>query len=155
MRPRQTVMHCPCGNAKVLAKGLCATCYTLKRQDEEHFGGHREEVLKRDGYRCRVPGCTTVKRGKRSIAVHHREPGNSNPAKMLTLCLVCHAKVTRTLFVEADWPDFLRVLWREQHPDGHEQSALRFDRLQPSATNQNLFTYLEGDSPGNDPHTNR
>ena len=125
MKPRQTVMHCPCGNAKVLAKGLCATCYTLKRQDEEYFGGHREEVLKRDGYRCRVPGCTTVKRGKRSIAV------------------------------EADWPDFLRVLWREQHPDGHEQSALRFDRLQPSATNQNLFTYLEGDSPGNDPHTNR
>jgi len=27
---RQRVMHCPCGNAKVLALGLCATCYTLK-----------------------------------------------------------------------------------------------------------------------------
>jgi hypothetical protein len=36
---RQRVMHCPCGNAKVLALGLCATCYTLKRQDEEYFGG--------------------------------------------------------------------------------------------------------------------
>ncbi len=32
---RQRVMHCPCGKAKVLALGLCATCYTLKRQDEE------------------------------------------------------------------------------------------------------------------------
>lgn len=31
---RQRVMHCPCGNTKVLALGLCATCYTLKRQDE-------------------------------------------------------------------------------------------------------------------------
>ena len=51
---RQRVMHCPCGNAKVLALGLCATCYTLKRQDEEYFGGLREAVLERDGYRCRV-----------------------------------------------------------------------------------------------------
>jgi len=27
-----------------------STCYTLKRQDEEYFGGLREQVLKRDGY---------------------------------------------------------------------------------------------------------
>ncbi len=32
---RQRVMHCPCGNSKILALGLCATCYRLKRQDEE------------------------------------------------------------------------------------------------------------------------
>jgi len=51
---RQLVMHCPCGNAKVLALGLCATRHTLKRQDEEYFGGLREAVLERDGYRCRV-----------------------------------------------------------------------------------------------------
>ena len=85
----QRVMHCPCGQPKVLARGLCATCYTLKRQDEAYFGGHREEVLKRDGYRCRVVGCTTLKRGKRSVAVHHREPGNNDPATMITLCLSC------------------------------------------------------------------
>jgi hypothetical protein len=29
---------------------LCATCYTLKRQEEEDFGGLREDVLERDGY---------------------------------------------------------------------------------------------------------
>ena len=138
-KPQQIVMHCPCGNAKVLAKGLCATCYTFKRQDEEYFGGHREEVLRRDGYRCCVPGCTTVKRGKRSIAVHHREPGNSNPAKMLTLCLACHAKVTRTLHVDGHWPELLRVLWREQHPDGHEQGTLDFTRLKAQAERQQLF----------------
>lgn len=51
---QQRVMHCPCGNAKVLALGLCSTCYTLKRQDKEYFGGLREAVLERDGYRCRV-----------------------------------------------------------------------------------------------------
>ncbi len=92
----QRSICCPCGNDKVLALGLCATCYTLKRQDEEYFGGHREAVLTRDGKRCAVPGCATLKRGKRSIAVHHRKPGNSDPKLMITLCLACHAKVTRT-----------------------------------------------------------
>ena len=65
---RQRVMHCRCGNAKVLALGLCATCYTLKRQDEEYFGGLREAVLERYGYRCLV--CDASGRDKRSIIVH-------------------------------------------------------------------------------------
>jgi hypothetical protein len=54
------------------------------------------------------------------------EPGDSDPVKMLTLCLPSHAKVSRTLYVQDDWPEFLRVLWREQHPDGREQVALNF-----------------------------
>ena len=91
---RQRVMHCPCGNAKVLALGLCATCYTLKRQDEEYFGGLREAVLERDGYRCRV--CDASGRDKRSIIVHHRVPGKSVLNLMLSLCPGCHAKIHRT-----------------------------------------------------------
>ena len=78
---RQRVMHCPCGKAKVLALGLCATCYTLKRQDEEYFGGLREAVLERDGHRCRV--CDSSGRDKRSIIVHHRVPGKSVLSLML------------------------------------------------------------------------
>jgi hypothetical protein len=35
----QLAMYCRCGNEKMLALGLCSTCYTLKRQDEEYFGG--------------------------------------------------------------------------------------------------------------------
>jgi hypothetical protein len=50
----QTAICCPCGNERILALGLCATCYTLKRQDAEYFGGLREQVLERDGYACRV-----------------------------------------------------------------------------------------------------
>lgn len=141
-KQRQIVMHCPCGKPKVLARGMCANCYTLKRQDEAYFGGHREEVLKRDSYRCRVPGCTTVKRGKRSVAVHHRKPGNSDPSRMLCLCLSCHAKVSRTLYVRNDWPEFLRILWREQHPEGHEQGALNFTIAMPIAENMPLFSEL-------------
>ena len=125
-RLAQQSMCCPCGNDKVLALGVCATCYTLKRQDEEYFGGHREEVLARNGYRCAVPGCTTLKRGKRSVAVHHRMPGNNDPKLMITLCLPCHAKVSRTRYLRQAWPSLLRVLWREQHPKGHEQTGLDF-----------------------------
>lgn len=121
----QRVMYCPCGNAKVLASGLCATCYTLKRQDEEYFGGLREAVLERDKYRCRV--CDASGRDKRSIVVHHRVPGRSVLKLMITLCPGCHARVHRTLAVLSEMPPLLLQLWREQHPDAHEQKMLNFE----------------------------
>ena len=139
----QRSICCPCGNDKVLALGLCATCYTLKRQDEEHFGGQREAVLTRDGNRCAVPGCTTLKRGKRSIAVHHRKSGNSDPKLMIALCLACHAKVTRTQYLQRDWPSLLRILWREQHPQAHEQTPLDFTENKAAAMNVPLFSELD------------
>ena len=71
----QRALCCRCGNEKILALGLCATCYTLKRQDEEYFGGLREAVLQRDDYCCRVCGASGKR--KRSIVVHHRVPGRS------------------------------------------------------------------------------
>lgn len=130
---RQQVLHCPCGRAKVLALGLCATCYTLRRQDEECFGGLREAVLERDGYRCRV--CDASGRDKRSIIVHHRLPGRSVLNLMIALCPGCHAKVHRTKAVLAQMPPLLLTLWREQHPKGLEQTALNFAvRKQPATT---------------------
>jgi NMD protein affecting ribosome stability and mRNA decay len=63
----QLALCCPCGRPEILALGLCATCYTLKRQDEEYFGVLREAVLERDGYRCRR--CEGPGREKRSIIV--------------------------------------------------------------------------------------
>ena len=120
-RLAQRVMHCPCGNSKVLALGLCATCYTLKRQDEEYFGGLREAVLKRDGYRCRV--CDASGRDKRSIIVNHRRPGKSVLNRMLSLCPGCHAKVHRTKAVLSAMPSLLLELWREQHPGAVNRSS--------------------------------
>lgn len=128
---KQHVLHCPCGRAKVLALGLCSTCYTLKRQDEEYFGGLREAVLERDGYRCRV--CDASGRDKRSIIVHHRIPGKSILNLMISLCPGCHAKVHRTKAVLAQMPQLLLILWREQHPQGHEQTALNFAARRPLA----------------------
>jgi len=100
------------------------TCYTLKRQDEEYFGGLREAVLERDGHRCRV--CDASGRDKRSIIVHHRVPGKSVLGLMLSLCPGCHAKVHRTRLVLSAMPPLLLELWREQHPTGHEQVQLDF-----------------------------
>jgi hypothetical protein len=95
----------------------------------------------------KLPACATdaqIPHPRMPVAVHHRKPGNSDPAKMLTLCLPCHAKVTRTLFVQDDWPEFLRVLWREQHPAGHEQVALNFSVRSAPATNVMLFEEMQG-----------
>lgn len=130
-RVAQRALYCRCGRDKILAHGHCATCYSLRRQDEEHFGGLREVVLARDGYRCRV--CDASGRSKRSIAVHHRVPGASLLHLMLSLCPGCHAKVHHTKAVLSVWPLLLLTLWREQHPAGHEQRVIDFYPLQLAA----------------------
>jgi 5-methylcytosine-specific restriction endonuclease McrA len=125
----QRAMLCRCGNSRILAHGLCAICYTLKRQDEEYFGGLRQRVLQRDGYRCRV--CDASGRDKRSIVVHHPVPGRSVLSLMISLCPGCHSKVHRTIAVLNQMPPLLLVLWREQHPAGHEQTNLNFSGTVP------------------------
>jgi len=123
-RKAQKSLHCPCGRARVLARGLCAVCYTLRRQDEAYFGGLREMVLERDGHTCR--GCGASGRDKRSIVVHHRRPGRSRLDLMISLCPGCHARIHRTRAVLSAMSPLLRELWRELHPRGHEQTALDF-----------------------------
>lgn len=63
------------------------------------------------------------------LAVHHRVAGNGHPALMITLCLAHHAMVTRSQILLKDWPELLRVLWREQHPEAPEQCIFGFDRV--------------------------
>jgi hypothetical protein len=65
--------------------------------------------------------------------------GVSKLELMITLCLGCHAKVTRTQYLQDDWPGLLRVLWREQHPEAHEQTALNFAPKQPAPKSVRLF----------------
>lgn len=86
-----------------------------------------------------MPGYTTLKRGKRSVAVHHRRLGNNDPKWMITLCLACHAKVSRTRFLRRSWPKLLIVLWREQHPTAHEQKTIEFRTTKPLALPVSLF----------------
>lgn len=136
-RTGQRVLYCRCGREKIVAKGQCATCYTLKRQDAEYFGGLREVVLERDGYSCRV--CGASGRGKNAITVHHRVPGRSFLHLMISLCPGCHAKVHRTKVVLLQMPPLLLELWREQHPHGQEQTHLDFGEKSVVAVTVPLF----------------
>jgi hypothetical protein len=52
--------------------------------------------------------------------------------------------MTHTLVLLEDWPELLRVLWREQHPDAHEERALYFAVLGPPAQQTKL---LKGGRP--------
>ena len=133
----QRRMHCPCGRAKIIARGLCGVCYTLRQHDRRYFGGLREAVLARDGYSCRV--CGAPGRRKRSILVHHRAPGKSILGLMIALCPGCHAKVHRTRNVLRAMPPLLLQLWREQHPRGHEQTRLDFRPPQGAMERVPLF----------------
>jgi len=70
---------------------------------------------------------------KRSIVVHHLVPGKSVLHLMIWLCLGCHAKVGRTKVVLSQMPPLLLELWREQHPLGHEQTAIGLQGQFPSS----------------------
>lgn len=105
---------------------MCATYYTLKRQDEEYFGVLREQVLRRDVYCCRI--CGASGHGKRSIVVHHRVPGVSKLPLMISLCPACHPVVSRTRVMRRSVPARLLELRREQHPRGHEQMVMSFEK---------------------------
>jgi hypothetical protein len=58
---------------------------------------------------------------------------------MISLCPGCHAKVGRTKVVLSQMPPLLLELWREQHPLGHEQTALNFRAYFPAAKSVPLF----------------
>lgn len=61
------------------------------------------------------------------MTVHHRVGGKSVLNLMISLCPGCHAKVHRTKAVLSEMPPLLLELWREQHPNGHEQTNLIFE----------------------------
>ncbi|MEO6911509.1 MAG: hypothetical protein ABI158_11370 [Edaphobacter sp.] len=50
---------------------------------------------------------------------------------MIALCPGCHAKVRRTKAILSQMPLLLLKLWREQHPDGYEQTVLDFKEWKP------------------------
>ena len=70
--------------------------------------------------------CDASGRDKRSITVHHRDPGRSVLNLMISLCPGCHARVHRTIAILSEMPALLLQRWREQHPKGHGQTMLNF-----------------------------
>jgi hypothetical protein len=80
---------CPCGK-RIALKTLGCCRYDRRHHSLRFFGGLRERVLERDGFRCR--GC-----GKCSaLVVHHRDPRNRADL-LVTLCIRCHIRIHHSL----------------------------------------------------------
>lgn len=114
----QTALWCSCGNSRITPNGKCDTCARRDRLSREDFGGLRDDVLERDGFRGQCCGAIE------DLIVHHRRPGRNARRLLITLCRGCHARVERTLSPRYSFPDQLRELWREVHPERAEQLCL-------------------------------
>jgi 5-methylcytosine-specific restriction endonuclease McrA len=121
-RSRQRFLHCLiCGHEELCSAGLCRHCYDAAYHSETYFGGLKEDVLERDGGRCRVCAAPTD-------IVHHRRPGVNDLAWLIAICAGCHAVVHRLQRLDRYLPPLLIELWREQHPaSGTEQFPLPFE----------------------------
>lgn len=115
----QEVLWCACGCSLVNRHGTCAQCNRRQRLSEENFGGLRERVLARDGWRCRA--CPSID----DLLVHHRRPDVNLMQWLITLCRTCHQRVHHTRRPTYGFDGLLRVLWREAHPDLAEQLKFR------------------------------
>ena len=134
----QRVMHCPCGNAKVLALGAVFHLLYAEAAARRTFwwiAGDSPGVTAIDAASAMLSG-----RDKRSIVVHDRVPGRSVLRLMVCLCPGCHAKVHRTRAALSAMPPLLLQLWREQHPNGHEQVQLDFSIRRAAAQPTRLFS---------------
>jgi ATP-dependent DNA helicase RecQ len=63
------------------------------RLDPESYESLRQQVLRRDGWRCQSCG------GMSNLEVHHREfrshLGDDSERNLITLCTGCHARMHR------------------------------------------------------------
>jgi hypothetical protein len=121
-RLRQQLLFCPCGRALPVLAGLCRACYRARARDRARFAGCREAVLRRDGERCR--GCGAG----HGLHVHHRTPGLHAPARLITLCAACHARIHRLGAIRSFLPAPLDQLWSEQHRGAPRQLQLPLER---------------------------
>jgi hypothetical protein len=135
----QAVFLCACGSLDIVARGMCPRCLTRQHYDQEHFGGHREAVLKRDHWTCQGCFYRPAQEDRDWIVVHHRVPGLSRPALMISLCAACHAIVERLQVVRTWLPPQLLILWREQHRDAAYQLPLPIHSGEDSTGGPALF----------------
>src|ERR1700685_4087086 len=84
-----------CGSLEIVARGMCPRWLARQHHDQEHFGGYREAVLRRDHWTCRGCFYRPAQQDRDWIVVRHRVPGVSKLGLMISLCAACHAIVER------------------------------------------------------------
>jgi hypothetical protein len=122
VEPAQLPLFCRCGRRSVelRRRGCCRLCYGRRYRSLRFFGGLREEILKRDRFRCRA--CSAGAR----LLVHHRS-GVNRRRRLITLCIGCHTRVHRFRELRSWVPELLLKLWRERHPREPVQLQLPFE----------------------------
>jgi len=115
---------CSCGAKTIELKtlGCCRSCYDRQYRSLRLFGGLRDRVLKRDGFRCR--SCGTRSR----LLVHHRDKCNEEEL-LLTLCIGCHMRVHYSYGLRHWLPAMLLRLWREWHEGEPVQLQLSLESV--------------------------
>jgi hypothetical protein len=118
---------CLCGAKTIELKtlGCCRSCYDRQYRSLRLFGGLRDRVLKRDGFRCR--GCGTRSR----LLVHHRDKRNEEEL-LLTLCIGCHMRVHHSFGFRRWLPARLLRWWREWHEGEPVQLQLPLESVAES-----------------------
>ena len=115
------VLFCRCGAPPAIAE-FCRSCYAARNRSLRRFGGHRDDVLRRDKGRCVLCGAEPPK-----PHVHHRRPGCHRKSLLATLCAACHARIHRRQTIPRECcPELFLILWAEQHPGAPVQLPLPF-----------------------------
>jgi hypothetical protein len=105
----QLALLCQCGKAVELKRlGCCRSCYDRRQHSLRFFGGLRERVVRRDGFRCRACGASL------RLLVHHRAI-DSEERSLITLCIRCHIRVHRWRWFRHRVSAMLVQLWMELH----------------------------------------
>jgi hypothetical protein len=120
----QLFFLCTCGEKAIELKtlGCRRSCYDRQYRSLRLFGGLRNRVLKRDGFRCRV--CSARSR----LLVHHRDKLDEEEL-LLTLCVGCHMGVHHSYRLRHWLPAMLLRLWREWHKGEPAQLQLSLESV--------------------------
>jgi hypothetical protein len=137
----QLALLCQCGKAVELKRfGCCRSCYDRRQHSLRFFGGLRERVLKRDGFRCRACGTGSP------LLVHHRAT-DSEERSLITLCIRCHIRVHRWRWFRHLVPSTLVQLWTELHAGAPLQLQLPLRTASEIAVREGQFGKLEPSQP--------
>lgn len=76
-----------------LSHGGTGTPYENTEYGAEFDSNLKEQIRFRDGYKCKVCGCTQLENG-RQLDVHHKDYNkkNNKPDNLASLCMTCHRK---------------------------------------------------------------
>lgn len=77
----------------------------------------KEEIKKRDGYKCLLCGMPELETLERRHNIHHidYDKFNSNPKNLITLCSSCHSK---TNYNRRYWQDYFQKLMKKEGKHG-------------------------------------